>query len=74
MLHPGPTGRYLEAVFSPNGRYVCTHASVDGAAWIWDLATRKCIAMMAVRNLSGWGLEPWGADEWMRPVHGTIRR
>ena len=51
MLHPGPTGRYLEAVFSPNGRYVCTHASNDATAWVWDLAKRKCIAMMAVSTL-----------------------
>lgn len=54
VLHPGPTGCYLEAAFSPNGRLLTTFAGKDSNAWVWDLPTRKCITMLAV---SGVGIE-----------------
>lgn len=49
MVHPGPTGRYLEAAFSPNGRLLTTFSCKDSNVWVWDLVTRKCITMLAVR-------------------------
>ena len=59
MVHPGPTGRYLEAAFSPNGRLLTTFSGKDSNVWVWDLVTRKCITMLAVR----FGEREWAGAE-----------